>query len=160
MAPKKPSNKGQPAIAQNRRARFDYFIDEEIEAGLVLTGSEVKSLRHGRASLQDSFAGEENGELWLFNAYIPEYAAANRFNHETRRPRKLLVHRRERDRLLGAVQRKGVTLVPTRLYFNRRGIAKVAIGLARGKRAHEKRETIKERDWQRDKARILREFNN
>ena len=144
-------------IAQNRRARHDYFIEDSLEAGIVLTGTEVKSLREGRASLQDSYAAEMGGELWLFNAYIPEYRPANRFNHETRRPRKLLVHRREVDRLTGAVRRKGVTLVPLSLYFNQRGMAKVDLGLARGKRVHDKRETERQRDWQREKARLLRE---
>ena len=144
-------------IAQNRRARHDYFIEDSLEAGIVLTGTEVKSLREGRASLQDSYAAEMAGELWLFNAYIPEYRPANRFNHETRRPRKLLVHRREVDRLTGAVRRKGVTLVPLSLYFNQRGMAKVDLGLARGKRVHDKRETERQRDWQREKARLLRE---
>lgn len=144
-------------IAQNRRARHDYFIEDSLEAGIVLTGTEVKSLREGRASLQDSYAAEMAGELWLFNAYIPEYRPANRFNHETRRPRKLLVHRREVDRLTGAVRRKGVTLVPLSLYFNQRGMAKVDLGLARGKRVHDKRETERQRDWQRERARLLRE---
>lgn len=144
-------------IAQNRRARYDYFIDETLEAGIVLTGTEVKALREGRASLQDSFAGEDKGQLYLFNAYIPEYRQANRFNHETRRPRKLLVHRRERDRLLGAVRRQGVTLVPVSLYFNKRGLAKLDLGLARGKKQHDKRETERARDWSREKQRLLRE---
>ena len=123
----------------------------------MLAGTEVKALREGRASLQDAYAGELQGELFLFNAYIPEYKAANRFNHETRRPRKLLVHRRERDRLLGAVRREGVTLVPLALYFNRRGIAKIDLGLARGKRQYDKRQDMKERSWQRERARLLRD---
>lgn len=144
-------------IAQNRRARFDYFIDDTIEAGIVLTGTEVKALREGRASLQDSFAAADGSELYLFNAYIPEYGPANRFNHETRRPRKLLVHKRELNRLLGAVQREGVTLVPVSMYFNKRGIAKVDLGLARGKKQHDKRQATKDRDWGRDKARLLRD---
>ena len=144
-------------IAHNRRARFDYFVEDTLQAGIVLTGTEVKSLREGRASLQDSYAGEISGELWLLNAHIPEYKPANRFNHEPKRPRKLLVHRREVDRLLGAVRRKGVTLVPLSLYFSKRGIAKIDLGIARGKRQHDKRETEKERDWQRDKARLMRE---
>lgn len=144
-------------IAQNRRARHDYFIDDTLEAGVVLTGTEVKALREGRASLQDSFAGEDRGELFLFNAYIPEYRQANRFNHETRRPRKLLVHRRERDRLLGAVRRQGVTLVPMSLYFNRRGLAKIDLGIARGKKQHDKREAARARDWAREKQRLLRD---
>ncbi len=144
-------------IAQNRRARFDYFIDDTIEAGIVLKGTEVKALREGRASLQDSFAAADGSELYLFNAYIPEYGPATRFNHETRRPRKLLMHKRELDRLMGAVKREGVTLVPVSMYFNKRGIAKVDLGLARGKKQHDKRQTTKERDWGRDKARLLRD---
>ena len=144
-------------VAQNRKARHDYFIDDTLEAGVVLAGTEVKSLREGRGSLMDAWAGERQGELWLFNAYIPEYRAGNRFNHETKRPRKLLVHRRERGRLLGAVQRQGVTLVPLSIYFNDRGIAKVQLGLARGKRQYDKREADKTRDWNRQKARLLRD---
>ena len=143
-------------VAQNRRARFDYHIDETLEAGLVLYGSEVKSLRKGSASIGESHAGERDGELYLFNAYIPEYAGANRFNHEPRRARKLLVHRRELGKLLGAVKREGVTLVPMSIYFNARGIAKVQLGLARGKKMADKRNAIKDRDWQRDKARLMR----
>ncbi len=153
----KPSETPGRRVAQNRRARHDYFIDERLEAGIMLAGTEVKALREGRASLQDAYAGELQGELFLFNAYIPEYRAANRFNHETRRPRKLLVHRRERDRLLGAVRREGVTLVPLALYFNRRGIAKIDLGLARGKRQYDKRQDLKERSWQRERQRLLRD---
>lgn len=149
--------RGGRLVAQNRRARHDYFIDENVEAGVVLTGTEVKSLRSGRASLQDSYAAEQRGELYLLNAYIPEYKAANRFNHETRRARKLLVHRKELNKLLGAVRREGVTLVPLSIYFNARGIAKVDLGLARGKRQYDKRETEKARDWQREKSRLMRE---
>jgi SsrA-binding protein len=145
-------------VAQNRRARHDYFIDDSLEAGIVLTGTEVKSLREGRGNLQDSYAGEMHGELYLFNAHIPEYRQAARFfQHEPKRPRKLLLHRRERDRLLGAAQREGVTLIPLSLYFNRRGIAKVDLGLARGKRKYDKRESEKERSWNREKQRLLRE---
>jgi SsrA-binding protein len=144
-------------VAQNRRARHDYFITETVEAGIVLSGTEVKALRDGRGNLQDSFAGEMQGELYLFNAHIPEYRPANRFNHEIKRPRKLLVHRKERDRLLGAVRRDGMTIVPLAIYFNPRGFAKVDLGLARGKKAYDKRETIKARDWQREKARLLRD---
>jgi SsrA-binding protein len=144
-------------VAQNRRARHDYFIDESLETGIVLAGTEVKALRAGRASLQDAYAGELEGDLYLFNAYIPEYTPANRFNHETRRPRRLLVHRRERDRLLGAVRRDGVTLVPLSIYFNPRGFAKVDLGIARGKRKVDKRESEKARDWQREKSRLMRE---
>ncbi|MGO8865964.1 MAG: SsrA-binding protein SmpB [Alphaproteobacteria bacterium] len=143
-------------VAQNRRARHDYTIEETVEAGIVLAGSEVKALRDGRGNLDDSYAGPSEGALWLFNAYIPEYKAANRFNHETRRPRKLLLHRRQVDRLSGLVQREGATLVPLSVYFNERGIAKVQLGLAHGKRKVDKRAAEKAREWQRDKARILR----
>ncbi|NNG03980.1 MAG: SsrA-binding protein SmpB [Inquilinus sp.] len=150
----------QPAgrvAAKNRRARFDYFIEDRLEAGLMLTGTEVKSLREGRASIQESYAGDMKGELYLFNAHIPEYSHAGHQSHEPRRPRKLLVHARERDRLLGAVKREGATLVPLTIYFTPRGIAKVELGLARGKRKADKREAVKQRDWQREKARVLRE---
>lgn len=143
-------------VAQNRRARHDYAIEETVEAGIMLAGSEVKALREGHGNLNDSYAGPLAGALWLYNAYIPEYRAANRFNHETRRPRKLLLHRRQIARLAGLVQREGATLVPLSLYFNERGIAKVQLGLAHGKRKPDKRASEKERDWQRDKARILR----
>lgn len=143
--------------AQNRRARHDYFIEDTFEAGVMLLGTEVKSLRQGRASISEAFAAERGGEFFLFNAYIPEYEAANRFNHEPRRPRKLLLHRREMNRLLGAVQRGGMTLVPLSIYFNERGIAKVQLGLGKGKRKVDKRDTEKERDWNRDKARLMRE---
>ncbi|BBK33046.1 SsrA-binding protein [Stella humosa] len=146
----------QRQVAQNRRARFDYHIDETLEAGLVLFGSEVKSLRKGAASIGEAHAGERDGELYLFNAYIPEYPGANRFNHEPRRARKLLVHRKEMSKLLGQVKREGVTLVPMAFYFNDRGIAKVQIGLARGKKMADKRNAIKEREWNRDKARLMR----
>jgi SsrA-binding protein len=149
--------KAEPKIvAQNRKARHDYFIEDTIECGLILTGTEVKSLRKGGASIQEAFAAPKEGELYLLNAHIPEYEAATRFNHAPRRPRKLLLRRRERDRLMGAVQRQGVTLVPLSLYFNPRGIAKLSLGLAKGKRKVDKRETQKERDWRRDKARLLR----
>lgn len=143
-------------IAQNRKAFHDYFIEERIEAGLVLYGSEVKSLREGRATIGEAHAAEMAGELWLFNAYIPEYGKANRFNHEVRRPRKLLVSKRERDRLLGAIQRKGMTIVPLNLYFAKRGWAKVEIGLAKGKQTHDKRAALKDRDWAREKQRVMR----
>lgn len=144
-------------VADNRRARFDYEILDTVEAGIVLTGTEVKSLREGRASLAESHAGEMAGDIWLFNMHIPDYAPANRFNHEPRRPRKLLMHRREINRLIGAIQKEGMTIVPLRVYFNERGIAKVLIGLARGKKLHDKRETEKKRDWQRQKSRLMRE---
>jgi SsrA-binding protein len=145
------------SIAQNRKAFHNYFIDERLEAGIVLSGTEVKSLRQGRATISEAYAGESNGELYLFNSYIPEYEAGNRFNHEPKRPRKLLVHRREMGRLLGATQRQGMTLVPLSLYFNPRGLAKVELGVARGKKLHDKRASVKERDWQREKQRLLRD---
>ncbi len=144
--------------AQNRRARFDYFIESTVEAGIILAGTEVKSLRSGKASINESYAGEQGGELFLFNAYIPEYQLAGRFfQHETKRPRKLLVHRRELAKLLASIQREGMTLIPLSVYFNDRGIAKVELGLAKGKKKGDKREAEKERDWQRDKARLMRE---
>ncbi len=143
-------------VAQNRKARHDYFIDSTLEAGVVLRGTEVKALRQGRGSLIDAWAGERGGELWLFNAYIPEYESGHRFNHETKRPRKLLVSKRELSRLIGAVQRAGTTLIPLAIYFSDRGLAKVEIGLARGKKQYDKRETSKQRDWNRQKARLLR----
>ena len=143
--------------AQNRKARHDYFIDENLEAGLVLQGSEVKSLRSGQGSLVDAWAGERDGELWMFSAYIPQYASSHEPNYVSRRPRKLLLHKREVSRLLGAIQREGVTLVPMSIYFNDRGIAKVDIGIARGKRKYDKRQTEKKRDWDRQKSRLLRE---
>jgi SsrA-binding protein len=142
--------------AQNRRARHDFQIDSTLEAGIMLLGTEVKSLRAGKASLGESWAGEKDGDLYLLNANIPEYAAGNQFNHEPKRPRKLLVHKRERVKLLSAIKREGMTLVPLSLYFNPRGIAKVELGLAKGKKKGDKRESSKQRDWQRDKARLLR----
>ena len=144
-------------IAENRRARFDYFLEESFEAGLALTGTEVKSLRGGRANIAESYAAVEGRELMLVNADIPPYGQANRFNHEPRRPRKLLMRRRQIDKLIGAVQREGRTLIPVKLYFNERGLAKLEVALAKGKKAHDKREASAERDWQRDKARLLRE---
>lgn len=154
------TKKDQPSrrlVAQNRKARHDYFIDEAVEAGLVLTGTEVKALRAGRASLNEAFAAEDKGELWLLNMHVPEYGPANRFNHTPKRPRKLLLHRRQLAKLLGQVKRSGYTIVPLSIYFNARGIAKCEIGLARGKAAHDKRQTIKERDWNREKHRLLRD---
>ena len=148
---------GRRLVAQNRKARHNFQIEENIEAGLALQGTEVKSLRAGKASLGESYAGEMKGELYLFNAHIAEYPPAQRFNHEPRRPRKLLVHKRELDRLLGQVRRDGYTLVPLSIYFNDRGIAKLDLGLAKGKRKVDKREDIKKRDWQRRKAQLLRE---
>lgn len=144
-------------IAENRRARYDYFLEDSVEAGLALTGTEVKSLRTGRANIAESYAAVEGDQIVLINADIPPYGHANRFNHEPRRPRKLLLHRREIDKLIGAVQREGRTLIPVKLYFNEKGLAKLELALAKGKKVHDKRETAAERDWQRDKARLLRE---
>ena len=152
-----PRDPAARLAAQNRRARFDYEILETIEAGIVLSGTEVKSLRAGQASINESYAGEKDGELFLINSYVPEYKAANRFNHEPRRVRKLLVHRRQRDRLLGSVKRDGITLVPLSIYFNERGIAKVELGLAKGRKKGDKREHLKKEDWKRDRARLMRE---
>jgi SsrA-binding protein len=143
-------------VAQNRRARHDYFIEDTVEAGIVLMGSEVKALREGKASIGEAYAADKDGELFLINAYIPEYSGANLFNHEPKRPRKLLIHRREMHKLTGAISREGMTLVPLDIHFTPRGIAKVLLGLAKGKRKVDKRETVKERDWQRDKARLMR----
>ena len=143
--------------ADNRRARHDYFLDEKYEAGIQLQGTEVKSLRGGRANLADAHAGERDGEIWLYNAYIPEYSGGNRFNHEPRRPRKLLLHRREIDKLIGASQREGFSVIPLRIFFNDRGRAKVELGLGRGKKLHDKRETEKKRDWDRERGRLMRD---
>jgi len=145
-------------IAENRRARFDYFLEQTFEAGLVLTGSEVKSLRNGRANIAESYAAVEGDEIVLVNADIPPYVQANRFNHEPRRPRKLLLHRKEIARLIGAIQREGRTLIPTKLYWNEKGMAKLELALAKGKKAHDKREAVAERDWQRDKARLMKDL--
>ena len=145
--------------ARSRKARYNYFIDETIEAGVMLTGTEVKSLREGRANIGEAYASAQGGELFLVNAHISEYSGGNRFNHEPLRPRKLLLRKREIERLVGAIQRKGVTLVPLEIYFNARGIAKVRLGIARGKRQYDKRATTKERDWQRQKARLLRDHS-
>ena len=144
-------------VAENRRARHDYFILETLEAGLVLVGTEVKSLRNHQGSLNEAHAGEMKGELYLFNAHIPEYLEANRFNHVARRPRKLLVHKRQMNKLLSAVARKGLTLVPLSCYFNEKGVVKISLGLAQGKKQTDKRETMKQRDWERDKARLMRD---
>jgi SsrA-binding protein len=148
---------GGKLVAENRKARFNYDIEEKVEAGIVLTGSEVKSLRSGKANIAESYASEEGGELYLINAHIGEYAQAGRAQHSPTRPRKLLLHRREMGRLAGAIQRQGMTLVPLRLYFNARGIAKIQLGLGKGKKLHDKRETEKKRDWNRQKGRLMRE---
>ena len=143
-------------IAQNRKARFEYFIEDTIEAGIMLKGSEVKSIRNGNINISDSYADEKKGEIWLMQAYIGEYKGANIWKHEPKRPRKLLMHRAEIRKLFGKLKVKGYTLVPLSLYFNAKNIVKVELGLARGKKQHDKRETIKERDWQRNKARALK----
>jgi len=144
-------------IAENRRARFDYFIEDTFEAGLALTGTEVKSLRDGKANIAESYAAVQGREIVLVNADIPPYAGGNRFNHEPRRPRKLLLHRKQINRLIGAVQREGLTLDPTKLYWNDKGLAKLEIGLAKGKKLHDKRKTVADRDWSREKGRLLRD---
>ena len=154
MAKKKdPENR---VVADNRKARHAYFIESTLDAGLALTGSEVKSLRSGKATIAESYAQAKDGEIFLVNAYIPEYTMANRFNHEPLRARKLLVRKTEARRLAAAVQREGMTLIPLKIYFNPRGIAKVELGIARGKKLHDKRETEKARSWARDKARLMR----
>jgi SsrA-binding protein len=144
-------------VADNRKARFNYEILDTLEAGIALTGTEVKSLRQGKATIGEAYAGPSGEELFLFNAYIPEYLQANRFNHETRRPRRLLLHKRQIDKLIGATQREGFTVIPLKIYFNERGRAKVELGLGRGKKLHDKRETEKKRSWDREKARLMRE---
>ena len=144
-------------IAENRRARFDYFLEDSVEAGLVLTGTEVKSLRVGRANIAESYAAVEGREIVLINADIPPYGHANRFNHEPRRPRKLLLHRKQIDKLISSVQRDGRTLIPVKLYFNEKGTAKLEIALAKGKKLHDKRETEQARDWKREQGRLMRD---
>ncbi len=158
MAAKKDKPDG--TVALNRKAWRDYSIEDEIEAGLVLLGTEVKSLRAGKANITDAYAGPKDDEIWLFNASIVPYSHGNRQNHEERRPRKLLLHKKQVEKLLGKLKVKGVTLAPLALYFNSRGVAKIKVGLATGKKEYEKRDDIKKRDWQRDKARIMREKNH
>jgi SsrA-binding protein len=143
-------------VADNRKARYNYEIGETFEAGIALTGSEVKSLRIGKATIAESYADARDGEIWLINATIPEYLQSGRFNHEPKRRRRLLLHKRQIEKLAGAIEREGMTLVPLKLYFNDRGRAKIEIALARGKKLHDKRETEKKRDWQREKGRLLR----
>ncbi|GJE10192.1 MULTISPECIES: SsrA-binding protein SmpB [Methylobacterium] len=155
MAPKpEPSRR---IVADNRAARYHYTIEDTLEAGIALTGTEVKSLRGGKATIGEAYAGPSGNDLMLFNAYIPEYLEANRFNHDTKRPRRLLLHRRQINKLIGATQRQGYTVVPLKIYFNDKGRAKVELGLGKGKQAHDKREAAKERDWQRDRARLMRD---
>jgi SsrA-binding protein len=144
-------------VADNRKARFNYEIGESFEAGIALTGTEVKSLRQGKATIAESYADTRDGELWLVNSNIPEYLQASRFNHAPKRPRKLLLHRRQINKLLGAVEREGMTLVPLKMYFNEKGRAKVQLALARGKKLHDKRETERKRSWERERGRLLRQ---
>ena len=143
-------------IAENRKARFNYEIGEVVEAGIALTGTEVKSLRQGKATIAESYADAKHGEIWLVNANIPEYLQASRFNHTPKRPRKLLLHRRQIDKLAAAVEREGMTIVPLKMFFNEKGRAKVEIALGRGKKLHDKRETEKKRSWEREKGRLMR----
>lgn len=154
------SKKGNPnarSVAENRKARYNYFIEDTLECGLVLEGSEVKALREGKAQITESYANVEGGELWLINCYIPSYAQAKTFGHDERRKRKLLVSKRELSKLWQNIGREGMTLVPLRLYFNAKGIAKLALGIAKGKKMQDKRETEKKRDWAKQKARLLRD---
>jgi len=156
-APKKKETMNGKLIADNRKARHNYEFIETMEAGLQLVGTEVKSLRNGKANIAESYATEEDGELWLINSYIPEYLEANRFNHNPRRRRKLLLHKKQMAQLASAVNREGMTIVPNRLYFNDRGVAKLQIALAKGRKSHDKREHDKERDWKREQGRLLRD---
>jgi len=157
MAPKGSQRIVKKVVAENRKARFNYEILDTYEAGLVLRGTEVKSLREGKANIAESYASDEDGEIWLINSYLPEYLQANRFNHEPRRRRKLLLSAREIGRLRNAVNREGMTLIPMKIYFNDRGRAKLELALAKGKKLHDKRETEKERDWNRQKSRLLKD---
>ena len=154
MAEKK--DKPIKVVAENRKARFNYSIEDTVEAGIVLTGTEVKSVRGGKTTIAESYADAKNGEIWLVNANIPEYLQANRFNHEPKRLRKLLLHKKEINRLAGAIEREGMTLIPLKMYFNERGMIKLQLGLAKGKKLHDKRDTEKKRDWEREKGRLLR----
>lgn len=153
----KKSDPERKIVAQNRKARHNYFIDQVLEAGIMLAGTEVKSLRQGKANIGDAYASDKAGEIWLYNVNIPEYDSGGYTKHDPKRARKLLLKKREITKLAGAVQREGVTLVPLAIYFNQRGIAKVELGLARGKKQYDKRETEKKRDWQKQKQRLLRE---
>jgi SsrA-binding protein len=155
MAAKEPSN--FKIVADNRKARFNFEIDEVFEAGLVLTGTEVKSMRTGKAMIAESYVSPENGEIFLINSDVPEYLQANRFNHDRRRPRKLLLKKKQMAKLTIAVEREGMAIVPLKLFFNAQGRAKIEIALAKGKKLHDKRDTIKERDWNREKGRLLRD---
>jgi len=154
MADKKAP--GQKIVADNRRARFNYEIGEVFEAGIMLTGTEVKALRQGRATIAESYADTKRGELWLINANIPEYLQGGRDNHEPKRARKLLLHKRQIAKLASAVEREGMTIVPLKMYFNERGRAKIEVAVAKGKQLHDKRATDRKRDWNREKGRLLR----
>ena len=156
MAPKGSQRVVNKVVAENRKARFNYEIIDTYEAGIVLMGTEVKSLREGKANIAESYASDEKGEIWLINSYLPEYLQANRFNHEPRRRRKLLLSGREIHRLRSAINREGMTLIPLKIYFNDRGRAKMELALAKGKKLHDKRESEKERDWNRQKSRLLK----
>jgi len=155
MAEKEKKDHSRP-VAENRKARYNYFIEETLEAGVMLTGTEVKSLREGRANIADAHAAEMKGELWIFNLDIPVYKAGNRYNHEPRRARKLLVHAKQMGKLLGQVKIKGYTIVPLKLYFNARGIAKILLGVGKGKKEYEKRDVIKKRDWEREQRTMMK----
>ncbi len=144
-------------VAENRRARYDYFVEDRVEAGIALVGTEVKALRHGEGSIAESYAAVEGDEVWLINSSVPEYSHGNRMNHEPRRRRKLLLKGREIAKLQGAVTRQGLTLVPLSIYFNSRGRAKVELAIARGKKVHDKRDTVKEREWKREQGRLMRQ---
>jgi SsrA-binding protein len=156
MADKK-SARALKVVADNRKARFNYHIGEVFEAGIALTGSEVKSLRSGKATIAESYADARGGEIWLINSNVPEYLQAGRFNHAPKRPRKLLLHKRQINKLMGAVEREGMTLVPLKLYFNEKGRAKIEVALAKGKKLHDKRETERKRDWARERGRLMRQ---
>jgi SsrA-binding protein len=153
----KAKDDDRKVVADNRKARFEYALEDHVEAGIELTGTEVKSLREGKATIAEAYAHVKGGEVWLVNANIPEYAGGNRFNHEPKRVRRLLLKAREIAKLATATDREGMTLIPMRIYFNARGRAKLDLAVAKGKKLHDKREATKQRDWQRDKARLMRE---
>jgi len=157
MAPKKDKDAPGKIAADNRKARHNYFIEETVEAGVMLTGTEIKSLRGGKATIGESYAQSKDGEIFLINAYIPEYTEGNRYNHEPRRIRKLLLHKRQIAKLSQAIEREGMTLIPLKIIFNAKGRAKVELGLAKGKKLHDKRDTEKARDWAREKGRLMRQ---
>jgi SsrA-binding protein len=157
MAPKKDKDVAGKIAADNRKARHNYFIEETVEAGVMLTGTEIKSLRGGKATIGESYAQSKDGEIFLVNAYIPEYTEGNRFNHEPRRVRKLLLHKRQIAKLAQAIEREGMTLIPLKIIFNAKGRAKVELGVAKGKKLHDKRDTEKKRDWTREKGRLMRQ---